>query len=146
MISSASNLSNLLFKDDPEQMVGLRDALRGSGNVQAEREVNEAFHRHDPNKPPSLLVVSSPQGRQDVNPPWVESIESWGDKAGFWYGEMAYWAGEAITWLQQVAFDWTCGCFARRFTGLGCNFSRGVLACSWWRRGIAFAPASRASG
>jgi uncharacterized protein YjbI with pentapeptide repeats len=109
MISSASNLSNLLFKDDPEQMVGLRDALRGSGNVQAEREVNEAFHRHDPNKPPSLLVVSSPQGRQDVNPPWVESIESWGDKAGFWYGEMAYWAGEAITWLQQVAFDWTCG-------------------------------------
>jgi Pentapeptide repeats (8 copies) len=108
LISSALHLSDLTYIGNPAPLVGLRNSLRDAGNVQPERDVNEAFHRHDPNSPPGL-PANPLQNRRRPPPQWLKDVLYWHQKLVYWYQQVAYWIGEVLNWLQQVMFDWTCG-------------------------------------
>lgn len=94
LISSAFNLFDLRYVDDPQPIVALRNSLRDAGFVQPEREVNEAFHCHDQNLRPTLPPKMAQNWRQQV----VHRLH-----------DLLYWLQEALYWLQQALFDWTCG-------------------------------------
>jgi uncharacterized protein YjbI with pentapeptide repeats len=102
-MSTARYLSNLAFQNNPKPLVDLRNALRDSGYVGPEREVNEAYHRHDFNVRPGA------RGSAATNSPENQAATGSAAQVKDWYKLAMYWLGEAITWLQQVAFDWTCG-------------------------------------
>jgi uncharacterized protein YjbI with pentapeptide repeats len=108
IISSAFHLADLTYKDNPAPIIDLRNSLRDAGNVQPEREVNEAFHRHDPNLRPSLLPDTH-QNRRWTPPHWLQEVLYLHREAVHWNQEVLYWLGEVLNWLQQVMFDWTCG-------------------------------------
>jgi len=107
-IGSALGLATLRYQDNPKPIVDLRNALRDSGFLQPEREVNQAYHRHDPNRPPSLGQYLDRDWLREA-PQWDKHVLSWGERITYWYQIAMYWIGEVVTWGERVVFDWTCG-------------------------------------
>jgi uncharacterized protein YjbI with pentapeptide repeats len=102
-IGTARHLASLTYADDPEPITSLRNSLRDAGFSSAEREANEAIHRHKPTPPRQLPAkkLLDPEHRDPFRVAWNELVYM-GQILGYRLDQLLYWT-------QQVLFDWPCG-------------------------------------
>ena len=101
LIGTAGDLADLTYKDNPQPLHDLRDALRNAGFTQPERDANRAIHRHPP-LPPAEPV---PNTQSAPNQSTLYAFE----RLHYRFQQVQYWLGQAMYWTQQVLFDWPCG-------------------------------------
>jgi uncharacterized protein YjbI with pentapeptide repeats len=87
LISKAVNLAGLVYQDDSQPIVSLRNGFRDGGFVQQERDVNEAYQNHRPDFAAGLPAT----GKRSLGQ------------------ELTFWSSVAQYWMSQVLFEWTCG-------------------------------------
>jgi len=97
-MSRVVDLSGLTFIDNSEPTIALRNSLRDGGFALQEREVNEAYRRHNPTPPLILPACANQNLGQQLSCWTLHRLRT-----------TLHWLQQLPYWTQQAMFDWTCG-------------------------------------